>query len=67
MDLIKHLLSSKKFIATLLGFVIALAARFGFEVSYEELLALVSPFIAYILGQGIADFGKEAKKIENGG
>lgn len=60
-DAIKKMLGSKKALAALAGVVVALAAKAGFDLDTEAVLAIVSPVIAYILGQGAADFGKEAR------
>ena len=51
------MLGSKKFLTAL---VAAIAAGFG--IPEEALL----PLVAYIVGQGIADNGKERAKVENG-
>jgi hypothetical protein len=56
----KTLLLSKKFRVALITFVImTLNQIFDLKISVEESLVIVSPFIAYILGQGIADTKKE--------
>jgi len=62
MDLIK----SKKFQVAIIGVVVMLLGEFGLDIDPEALLAIVSPLIAYIIGQGVADHGKEKAKIENG-
>ena len=58
---------SKKFKATLLGVAVALVQGFlewfGFEIPPETLTASLSPILAYIVGQGIADHGKEREKV----
>lgn len=59
MDLLRDLFSSKKFIASITASIIALIATY-FELDEAAVAAVVAPFIAYILGQGIADNGKEA-------
>lgn len=63
MDLIKSLLSSKKFIAAIIGVVIAIAARYGFNVDPDLVREIVAILIAFILSQGISDFGKESARI----
>ena len=62
---VKGILSSRKALAMIVGVVASLVAKIGWDISSEELLTLVSPVIAYILAQGVADHGKEAKKVEN--
>jgi adenylosuccinate synthase len=68
MQLIRELLSSKKFVTSLLGVVTAVAVKLGLpEAKLEELVAIVSPFLVYVGAQGFADMGKERAKVENGG
>ena len=55
------LLRSKKFFAAVVAFVVMLyGALQGWPP--EQILTVASPFLTYILGQGFADFGKEAFK-----
>jgi len=63
MDMIKILLSSKKFTAMIIGIVATfLSTRFGLpEEQVREIVALV---IAYIIGQGVADMGKQTAKTQ---
>ena len=62
-DLVKTLLGSKKFIATLLAVIAFFAAKLGLEFNSTEVALVIAPFIAYILGQGRADQGKAAEKL----
>ena len=56
----KEFWKSKKFIASLIGIVVALLQnKAGFELS-EEIVGLIS---VYIKGQGLADTGKNAGVI----
>ena len=57
------LLSSKKFQATIAAVAVALLAKVGIDADNETILLIISPLVAYILGQGIADTGKERAKI----
>jgi len=59
------LLTSKKFQAAVIAVVVMVLSKIGLDLNPDMLLAVVSPLIAYILGQGIADHGKERAKIEN--
>ena len=59
----KEMLGSKKFLAALIAGVVWVAGRFGLALNNEELLGAVTPLWLYVLGQGMADFGK-AKAIE---
>ena len=60
----KDLIQSKKFRAAIIGVIATIAAKLGLDVSPEELTLMVSPIVAYILGQGLADFSKEKDKKE---
>lgn len=63
---IKELLKSKKALVALIAAAVWVAGRFGLHLDQAELLGAVSPLWAYVLGQGIADSGKEAAKIKAG-
>lgn len=66
MSILSELLGSKKFVGALLTMGAAIAVRWGVpEVEIEELLALVSPMLAYIGAQGIADHGKSKAQVES--
>ena len=67
MQALKDMMRSKKAIAMIVGLVVSLAGKYGLEIPTEELTALLSPLLAYILGQGLADIGKERARIANGG
>jgi len=55
MDIFK----SKKFWMTVVGFVVPGAnSLFGWGLVVEEIAPMVAPFAAYVVGQGMADFGK---------
>jgi hypothetical protein len=60
----KDLLASKKAIAGIAGAVMILVGRLGLDIDSELVTQFVSLVIAYIVGQGIADHGKEGAKIE---
>lgn len=63
MDLIKSLLSSKKFIAAIVGIAIAIGGRYGLNFDPELVREIVLLLAAYVVGQGISDLGKDAAKI----
>lgn len=58
MENLKQALTSKKFIAAIAGVIVALVARVGIDLDTEATATILSPIVAYIVGQGIADFGK---------
>jgi uncharacterized membrane protein (DUF441 family) len=57
-DAIKQMFASKKAIAAIAGVVVAAAGRYGLQLDAESVNQILAPIVAYILGQGIADFGK---------
>ena len=62
---IKAFLASKKALMFILSGVAWVVAKLGWgSVPVDELGLLLGGFWAYILGQGMADIGKEAKKLE---
>ena len=62
-DAIRTMLSSKKAIAAIVGVIVVLAGHFGLELPSESVAEIVGLIIAYVLGQGLADIGKEADRI----
>lgn len=63
LDTIKEMLLSKKFIVAVSGTIVALVAKIGLNLPVEDVATVLSPIIAYIIGQGWADSGKEAAKL----
>lgn len=57
------ILSSKKFWAATIAVITALASSL-LGLSETQVGTIVAPIVAYILGQGVADKGKEAEKIK---
>jgi hypothetical protein len=54
------LLTSKKFIASIIASALAFAGlMYGMEIA--EIAVIVAPLTGYTLSQGLADFGKESK------
>jgi uncharacterized membrane protein len=50
---------SKKWWAAIIGVAIPLILKeFGIFLTPDEVVAIITPITAYILGQGIADVGK---------
>jgi uncharacterized membrane protein (DUF441 family) len=66
MQILKTMLSSKKFIAMLAGLVATLVAKIGWNVDTETINQAIALVVSYVVGQGIADAGKEKAKAENG-
>lgn len=63
-SLLKSLFGSKKVRALLAGWAVILAAKLGLDLSPTDVAEMLGVLVAYILGQGWADSGKEAAKIE---
>lgn len=64
MDVVKDLLGSKKFIVLLAGVLLLVAKTIapGLEdMSTAELISLIA---SYLVGQGIADHGKERALVQ---
>lgn len=62
-DSLKAAFTSKKFLATIAGaLVVTLGTVFG--LSEEQSMKIAAMVTAYVLGQGIADHGKEKAKEE---
>jgi hypothetical protein len=59
----RQLLASKKFIVMTAAAVVAIASKLGLDLDPHLVQLLVYLAIAFIVGQGIADHGKEAAKI----
>lgn len=59
-----QLLTSKKALAALAAALVWALAQAGIVASPEQILPLLGVLAAYIAGQGLADIGKEAKKVE---
>lgn len=60
---IKEMLTSKKFIMSVASTAAAAALKIGLDLPVEDVAAILSPMIAYLLAQGWADRGKEAAKV----
>lgn len=58
-----EMFTGKKFLGAVAGTIVAAALKIGLELDTESVLLVISPIVSYILGQGWADTGKEAAKI----
>ena len=56
---LRVMLGSKKFIGAIAGMIVAAALKVGLELPSDAVAAVIAPVVAYILGQGVADLGKE--------
>lgn len=57
------ILHSKKFQASVVGLLAAFLGKLGFDFDETTLMAVISPILAYIGGQAVADIGKEKAKV----
>lgn len=59
----KKFWESKKFWAACVAVLVPLGNHcFGLDLDQETVTAMMTPMLAYVLGQGMADLGKNAKK-----
>lgn len=61
-QLLKDLLSSKKAVAGLVAIAAIVLNAVGLPIPEDTLTQIVAVVMAYIVGQGFADIGKEAEK-----
>lgn len=59
-----RVLRSKKFYAALIGLLVAILGSNDLVIPADALEAVLAPIIAYIVGQGVADAGKEKALVE---
>lgn len=68
-NLLKSLLGSKKVVMTVVGVLVTYVilpfvnGRLGLGLDPAAVSNALYAFIAYVLGQGLADFGKERTKV----
>lgn len=63
-DVLAALFGSKKFVAMLVGLLVWFGGKLGLKLSEADLYPAVALIASYILGQGAADFGKEAARAK---
>ena len=59
---IATMFGSKKFLTAVTGVLVVVLEEFGVPIPEEALV----PLVAYIIGQGIADHGKERAIVQQG-
>jgi uncharacterized protein involved in cysteine biosynthesis len=57
-----EILKSRKFQASVTGIIVVIVSGFIPEIDEAELSKVVILIVSYVIGQGLADFGKERKK-----
>lgn len=63
MDFIKSFAASKKAAAMVAAVIMSVIGK-KVGLDEQQVIGIVGAIIAYIVGQGIADNGKEAKKLD---
>ena len=59
--LFAEVLTSKKAIATIAGVLLVMTNKIGLNLPEEAVTQVVAAIAAYVVSQGLADFGKAAK------
>jgi hypothetical protein len=59
--MLADVLTSKKAIATFAGVLVVATNRIGLQLPEEAVTQIVAAIAAYVVSQGLADFGKAAK------
>lgn len=59
----REFLTSKKFIVAVAGVVLATAGKYNLNLDPDSVQNIVYVIVAYLIGQGWADSGKEAAKV----
>lgn len=62
LDVLKQYATSKKAIAFVAGLVMLFLNQFGLDLPEETITRGVALIASYLVGQGLADIGKEAEK-----
>lgn len=61
--MVRELLTSKKFVVFVSGLIVTLLAKYKFDVDPATVQNIIYMIVAYLIGQGVADAGKEAAKV----
>lgn len=60
---VAELFSSKKFLVMITAIIAYVLARVGWDVDPKQIDTIMQVVAGYLVGQGIADHGKEAAKV----
>lgn len=63
LDSLKDAFTSKKFLAAVVGAIVVAFGQ-GVGLSDEQSMKISAMVVAYIVGQGVADHGKEKVRLE---
>ena len=61
---IKQQLKSTKVLTALAGIVVWIAGRYGLDIDASDLVPVLGLLISLIVGKGLADVGKEARRLD---
>ena len=61
---LKTMLGSKKFLATAASLAVIGLSKAGVVIEPDTMQWIVGSLSAYVVGQGLADVGKEARKVD---
>ena len=63
--MIKQLLTSKKFVSSAAGIIfVILNETLGWAVPEKVVYSVLGLIVTYVIGQGVADNGKESTKLQ---
>jgi len=65
LEVLKELLTSKKFISAVAGLIVLGCAKIGFNADPNTITGIITLFTALLIGQGAADFGKAKEEMSN--
>ena len=63
LEAIKGILGSKRALAAIVGVIAGAVVKLGWHIDTETLMAILSPVLAYILGQSYSDQGKGQAEV----
>ncbi len=62
MEVLKKLFASRKFVVSLAGIIFVLLTELAhLQISEDAVMTIVGIIASFVVGQGLADFGKEAE------
>ena len=64
---LKDLLASKKFLVTLAAILVYVGGKLGLNLTTDQLMPVLALLASFVVGQGVADMGKEKAKVDSKG
>lgn len=65
LEVLKELLTSKKFITAVAGLVVLGLAKIGFQADTDTIIGIITVVSTLLLGQGLTDHGKAKEEMSN--